>query len=103
MLKINNKIALDEKEYKWIIDLEYKKNKIYYILEGLIKVIRYCKKTTNYSNNMLDINMIEDLECGYTESYFKIIIREQYILNNNNTFQLLFYFTFHFCKPELRY
>lgn len=90
-LKINNKITLNENEYKWILDLEDKHNAIYYVLEGLIKIIRYFKNEIKQSN-LLD--EIEDLECSYTESYFKTIMREQYITSilniNIYKYQLLY-------------
>lgn len=77
ILNIKKKIKWDEKAYNLILNLENIDNTIYYVLETLVKIIRYFKKETNILNN---IN-IEDIECAYTEAYFKSIIREIYILN----------------------
>lgn len=77
ILNIQKKIKIDEKAYELILNLENINNTIYYVLETLVKIVRYFKKETNTLNN---IN-IEDIEFAYTEAYFKSIIREIYIVN----------------------
>lgn len=77
ILKIQEKIKLNEKDYKFILNLESINNTIYYVLESLVKLVRYFKKEFKLWN----IIEIEDLEFSYTEAYFKTIIREMYIIN----------------------
>lgn len=61
-----------------ILCFEKLENSIYYILETLVKVVRYYKKEYNdiFSNN-------KDLLVAfcYTEAYFKAIIRDLYVFN----------------------
>lgn len=71
LLKLKLKI---NKQYKLIQFLEDINNTIYYVLEGLVKVVRYFKKEYRAKE-------VENFEFSYTESYFKILIREMYITN----------------------
>jgi hypothetical protein len=87
--KIDNKITkTNEYQYSIILFLEKKENVIYYILETLVKVIRFYKQEYNknlklkyekgYTNKFSEeLNT----EFSYTESYFKSIIRQLYIVN----------------------
>jgi hypothetical protein len=72
LLKLKAKIKTEQ--YELMQFLEDINNTIYYVLEGLVKVVRFFKKEYRAKE-------VENYEFSYTESYFKILIREMYITN----------------------
>jgi hypothetical protein len=77
LLYQNKKIKINK--HNLILILEKKENTIYYILETLIKLIRYYKKEQEEIEEAVEKQENIEKKFIYTESYFKTIMQKLYI------------------------